>query len=109
MEIDEAGRHHQTGGIDHPVALQGSGRHHRDPAVLDPDVTDRIEVGFGVDDAAAVNHDLITIIAAGTGRQQHQARQDASALHAKLLGLSGKERDGRRTMHGASRFRNRVL
>ena len=71
MHVDEARGHDMARGVDDDIALQRELADPDDPAVVDRDVADRIQPGFGVDHAAILNDDVIGGCGKGVTHRQH--------------------------------------
>src|ERR1700730_1952986 len=65
MEIDETWSDDEAIGIDGIFALNRVYGDDRDLARLDADVADRVEAGFGVEDASANNDEVVRFLADG--------------------------------------------
>jgi hypothetical protein len=61
VQVDEAGGDDQARGMDDSASGQGSGGDACDFAVTDADVANGVEAGFGVDDAAAFEDQIVLL------------------------------------------------
>jgi hypothetical protein len=75
MQVDETGRDHQAGRVDHPPAGERFGGNARDPVASDADVADCVEAGFGVHDTAAGQYDVVGLGSYRRGCDQPQQQQ----------------------------------
>ena len=61
VQVDEAGRDDEAGGVDDAASAERGGGDAGDFAVANADVADGVEAGFGVDDAAAFEDDIVLL------------------------------------------------
>ncbi len=59
MKIDESGGDHLTFDVDNGASVEPGCGHGCDPAAANPDISDGIEIGFRIYDAAVGQHDVI--------------------------------------------------
>src|SRR5689334_13502859 len=59
MQINETGSNNQTFGRDHALAVETFSGNFFDPALTDADIADRIKASFRIDDAAALNYNVV--------------------------------------------------
>ena len=72
MNVDEARRDDQSAGVDGLASGQRRGADLGDAIAANADVTDGIEPGFRVDDAAAGNHEIVGLLCAVTASVARQ-------------------------------------
>ena len=79
VKVDEARRDDQACGVDHPCTIQRVNRDGRNSAVFDSEVTYPVQVGFWINDAAAVDDDIVLLpyrAPHATSSEEQQARSD---------------------------------
>jgi hypothetical protein len=67
MKINNPGRDDQPGGVDDRLAVHGVGGDGNNLLVLNGDVADRVEAGFGIHDAAVVDDQVVLLSGCGNG------------------------------------------
>jgi hypothetical protein len=78
VQVNEAGRDDQPAGIHHCAPAQRRLRHGPNHAVADANVTDGVELGFGVEDAAA-GEDEVEVLGGDGAQQQAKEREAGEA------------------------------
>ena len=74
VQVDESRRDHEAGRVDNTPTLQRRMRNSRDPSLLNPNITHSIGLGFRVNDASALDHDVVLL-----GHQERSAEQAGKA------------------------------
>jgi hypothetical protein len=72
VEIDESGRDHESGNMDHTLARQCFRRNAGDLSIADSNIANRIESRLRVHYASALNHEVVLL-----GRDEGAAQQNA--------------------------------
>ena len=97
VQVDEAGGDDEPRGVDQALAVQGLFADGFDTALPDTDVPYLVEPGFGVDDPAAVEHDIVELVLGLRGYATRETEQtedknrslhDAAYLNFELRSLS---------------------
>jgi len=58
MQIDEARRHYQSVGANHPASAQRLGRNADNLSIANPNVAHRIQPGLGIHHSATFQHQI---------------------------------------------------
>ena len=69
VQVNESGSHHQASDVDRTAPAQRSRGDAGDLAIADADVAHRVERGFGIDDAAAFQHEIVLLGGKCGGRE----------------------------------------
>jgi hypothetical protein len=62
VQIDEAGSHDQSFGVDRPATAQRIGRNGRNAPRAQTDISDGIQTGLGIHHAAVDDHDIVGVV-----------------------------------------------
>ena len=89
VEVDEARGHDEASYVDRTACAQWSGGDAGDFSIADADVADCVERGFGVDDAAALKHDIVLLGVEGRARNRNRTQVSLRMVAPKQGMIAG--------------------